>query len=412
MLSSRELATLLLFKNKPDNFFRLLPKDIIMESIGGIHVKNAFNFLFNIDYVGLINLLQIKPHLMFVEVPMKISCSKRMMSLVQMALYLLDNHAWDICYSACLNHSDQKYLLDQFKTQAKNVNDCIDVKPLFDDYDIYIKSVHAFKEAKMDVESLLFFWLAVGRAQRDVLPLHMLRYMCMLALSMQILTEDVALVRCEYESGIDEPMLECTASHHEVRNIIIEPFYGKDNALARYYLYYRKTDLNDAQWKWTVAKIAKSSSMFGDDGFSYQNLFPNERNQSIRYTFDEFRQSGEQLKLDFRRWPLYPWSEGGLFALTQSVVYMLQQKDFEKFEKLTLAEIRAKLGVKYTLARGYSALCFATSAPAGLNEFLGYKAADDKKYFERLYADLQELRQEFVSSLEPASEPSAIAKNY
>lgn len=399
MLSAREITTLLLFKKREGNHFTCLPKDIIIQVIGGINVKNGFRYLLEADYIGLINLLDFKPSIMFKKVKIIVRDQERMMSLLQMALYILDYTAWNICYDACVNKSYKNEFIDQ----AKQVTDHIILDQLFSAYETYIRYFHDTELRKTNHLILHFAWMNVGLAQRDVLPLHMLKEMCTIYSTAGLLGEKFAVAAFTGIDKLDELSLEAIAIKHNINNVIT-PIYNKIDGIVNRTTFHRKMDLNRHKSKWISCDINNIpfSNLMLEPGLSQSLIFsPNDvrfHNCIDSLVNDSY---GLWYKGEFC---ISKWDNRDAIILTQGVIF-LNCHDDPCFPLITMyKDVKRKLGIEFTLARGGSAFTFSVNKAEGDHGMLGYKAADDLNNFRELYSRLLKERELFINSLDAKQE--------
>lgn len=228
MLSGNEIKTLLLIRNRPGNVFSSLPKEIIIQKIGGINPEKALECIIDTDYENLFTILSINPTIMFLKTNAKdINGEIIETSPLKYALHILDPFVWHICYFFCQKTREKNPLnMKYFQQQVQEVKEHVDLQILFDAYNKYIELFDQHKENKICIETLRNAWLKVGKAQCNVLPRHMLREMCFLPPTLQPASHDIVLLSIAKNDMIDSSMLNKISKQHQSRYILIKQDCG------------------------------------------------------------------------------------------------------------------------------------------------------------------------------------------
>lgn len=96
-------------------------------------------------------------------------------SPLQKSFELYDTYTWKGFYEKI---KDQPELVDRFFEQADQQKNHINLQPLFDAYEAYRVQYYKWLDSEITDRDLENEWINLGKLQRELLPLHMLREFC------------------------------------------------------------------------------------------------------------------------------------------------------------------------------------------------------------------------------------------
>lgn len=373
-LNPNELKTTLMIRDRFSLFSRI-PKKIVMTEIGGIKSGTVMQYLIEADYENFYNILSIQPQWMFDESSANnidgkvINCSP-----LEFALYILDETAWELCYLICLKYP--RYLQPFFNTVEKSSENHIDLSAFFKTYDIYFTNFDLYKQNLIVLEELRKSWLAVGKAQKEQLPRHMLRVMCLLHYNLFPANHDIILISLSTDKPVNKETLVqlVKVNHYPV-------FIKNDNS-------YMLCTYNYISDSWEFYALSKSP--FKQTEFPKQFNLPVLRPRETDLSNLKF--AGD----DYLNWHKGPSMEIEKLLFFQDIVIDKNGS----FEKLIPLSPDSRLGEEFSLARGNSVLCYAVENPTGNHGFLKGKAFDDCESLKQLYSNKIHAKESFMNKME------------
>jgi hypothetical protein len=143
-----------------------------------LQIGTLLNLILAADYEKVKNIITRQPEIMFQWAPFKYenhTVKVENISALKLSFSLLDTRMWKICWEAI---KDNPNYIAKFFAQSKETKNFLNLEPLFTEYKNYHMQYKRWLRGIIYNTALEQAWLAVGRMQRKILPVHMMKEFC------------------------------------------------------------------------------------------------------------------------------------------------------------------------------------------------------------------------------------------